>query len=87
MPFCILLPLKGKKITILHSPTILKDYLHSLTGFHATAPAKSIKIEDVGKPVIRNGWADVILNTKLPSLAQFLATCNSDSITTINGDS
>ena len=62
---------------------IHNNNLQGLTGFHATAPAKSISIDDLVKPAIGPGRADAILNTPLPSLYQFLSANQADSLLSI----
>ena len=87
LPACLVIPVKGKKAIIAHNVTLEGNSIRCLSGFHATAPVKSIAVEDIIQPAVYKGVARTILTTKVPSLGQMLQARTPEDLLSMNGDS
>jgi len=85
-PLCVLAPLRGKKITILHHTRMEKGMIVGLAGFHSTAPPKAIKAEEAAKSFINMGLARTIRETGVPSLGQMLAYSSMSDLMSLEGE-
>lgn len=86
-PVCLLVPIKGKKIMLLHDVSIQGDNLAGFSGFQLCAPLTFVELSSVAKPAIKPKLSAATKRVKLPSMEQLLQAGTVKALLGIKGES
>lgn len=87
LPAILLLPLKQKRVTLLHNITKFQDQILGINGFNALAQPKVWGVGSWQSFLADAGLASSILTTKLPTMDQLLACKAQKNLTKLVGSS